>query len=374
MTSPSLQETIDTIATEIVAPAAVHVDRTGAFPAAAVAALGKAGLLGLTSAEEVGGRGRGLRDAALVVERLARECGSTAMVVCMHYSAVAVIEPHGPAATRREIAAGRHLTTLAFSEVGSRGQFWAPVSTATADGDHVRLDARKSFVTSAGHADSYVWSSRPVAADGPSTLWLVPRQTPGVQIAGGFDGLGLRGNDSCAVAGEAVRVPADARLGDDGAGFTLMLEKVLPTFNVLSAAVSVGLMETATTRAAAHAGGTTFEHTRTAIADLPTVRAYIARMRIMTDMARALLGDTLDALERGRPDALLRVLESKAAAGEAAAEVTELAMRVCGGAAFRKDAGVERPFRDARAAQVMAPTTDVLYDFIGKAACGLPVF
>jgi alkylation response protein AidB-like acyl-CoA dehydrogenase len=71
---------------------------------------------------------------------------------------------------------------------------------------------------------------------------------------------------------------------------------------------------------------------------------------------------------------MLRVLECKAAAGEAAAEVADLAMRVCGGAAFRKDVGVERVFRDARAALVMGPTTDVLYDFIGKAVCGLPLF
>jgi hypothetical protein len=42
--------------------------------------------------------------------------------------------------------------------------------------------------------------------------------------------------------------------------------------------------------------------------------------------------------------------------------------------AFRRDVGVERRFRDARAATVMAPTTDQLYDFIGKAVCGLPVF
>jgi alkylation response protein AidB-like acyl-CoA dehydrogenase len=51
-----------------------------------------------------------------------------------------------------------------------------------------------------------------------------------------------------------------------------------------------------------------------------------------------------------------------------------LAMRVCGGAAFRKDVGVERFFRDARAGGVMAPTTDVLHDFIGKAVCGMPLF
>jgi alkylation response protein AidB-like acyl-CoA dehydrogenase len=79
-------------------------------------------------------------------------------------------------------------------------------------------------------------------------------------------------------------------------------------------------------------------------------------------------------VETVRPDASLRVLESKACAGETANEVLDLAMRVCGGAAFRKEVGVERYFRDARAAGIMAPTTDVLYDFIGKAVCGLPLF
>jgi alkylation response protein AidB-like acyl-CoA dehydrogenase len=49
-------------------------------------------------------------------------------------------------------------------------------------------------------------------------------------------------------------------------------------------------------------------------------------------------------------------------------------MRVCGGSAFRKEVGVERRFRDGRAAAVMAPTSDVLHDFIGKALCGQPLF
>jgi alkylation response protein AidB-like acyl-CoA dehydrogenase len=97
-------------------------------------------------------------------------------------------------------------------------------------------------------------------------------------------------------------------------------------------------------------------------------------MRIAADQARCLLGDTLDAMERGRDDVMLRVLQSKCAAGEAGTQVLDTAMRVCGGAAFRGDVGLERLFRDARAASVMAPTTDQLYDFIGRAACGLPVF
>jgi alkylation response protein AidB-like acyl-CoA dehydrogenase len=67
-------------------------------------------------------------------------------------------------------------------------------------------------------------------------------------------------------------------------------------------------------------------------------------------------------------------LEIKAAAAEAALSVAALGMRVCGGAAYRKEVGVERRFRDAQAASVMAPTTDVLYDFIGKAICGQELF
>ena len=67
------------------------------------------------------------------------------------------------------------------------------------------------------------------------------------------------------------------------------------------------------------------------------------------------------------------MLEVKAAAGEAAADAADLALRACGGAAFRKESVVERLFRDSRAARVMAPTTDALHDFIGRALCGLPL-
>ena len=67
------------------------------------------------------------------------------------------------------------------------------------------------------------------------------------------------------------------------------------------------------------------------------------------------------------------MLEVKAAAGEAAADAADLALRACGGAAFRKESPVERLFRDSRAARVMAPTTEALHDFIGRALCGLPL-
>ena len=193
---PSHIDAVEAVIRDVVAPAALEVDKSGAFPRAGIDALGNAGLLGLTSAADVGGMGLGLDAAAEVIERLASACGSTAMVTLMHYSAVGVIEALGPRDVREAIARGEHLTTLAFSEVGSRSQFWSPLSTATKTGAGIQLDAQKSWATSAGQADSYVWSSKPLAAEGPMTLWYVPSKTAGLSQPSGFDGLGLRGNGS----------------------------------------------------------------------------------------------------------------------------------------------------------------------------------
>jgi alkylation response protein AidB-like acyl-CoA dehydrogenase len=381
MSDTSTQPWLDSagqIAEEVIAPAAAEIDRNGAYPRAALAELGKAGLLGLISAKEVGGMGEGHRAATRVVERIARDCASTAMVVCMHYCGAAVIEAHGPRDAREAIARGENVTTLAFSESGSRSQFWAPLSTAVGVkdevGDGVRLDASKSWVTSAGQANSYVWSSKPLAATGASTIWLTPADAAGLSVGAPFDGLGLRGNHSSPMRAEGVVVGADAMLGADGQGFDIMMGTVLPYFQLMNAAVSLGLCEATTQKTIEHLTGTRFEHLNQTLAEQPTNRAHLAKMKIKTDLLRTLLDDALVALETGRPDAMLRVLEIKAAAGEAATEVTDLAMRVCGGAAFRKEVGVERNFRDARASAVMAPTADALYDFIGKALTGLPLF
>ncbi|HUO23445.1 MAG TPA: acyl-CoA dehydrogenase family protein [Caulobacteraceae bacterium] len=365
---------LDNIIANTLAPLAPRTDAEGRFPREVIAALGEAGLLGLISSTEVGGLGLGMKEASEVVARIAHTCPSTAMVVCMHYSAAAVIEQFGPQNVREAIAAGKHLTTLAFSEAESRSHFWAPASTARAEGDRVVLDARKSWVTSAFEADSYVWSSTPVSAEGASTLWLVDAQLPGLSQPGRFDGLGLRGNASTPITAQGVSLSAADRLGEDGKGFDIMMSVVLPWFTILSASCSTGLMDGALSRAIGHVTGTRHQHLGTSLADLPTIRAYLAKARIQADCAAALLGDTLAAVGAGRADAMLRVLEIKAACAEAALEVTDAAMRVCGGAAFRKEVGIERLFRDARASSVMAPTSDVLYDFIGKAITGLPLF
>jgi alkylation response protein AidB-like acyl-CoA dehydrogenase len=366
-------DALDGVIRDVVAPLAQEIDQAGRFPSEGIQALGKAGLLGLLSSKDVGGQGEGLDAAAAVIERLAGACGSTAMVTLMHYAAVGVLEALGPRDVREAVARGEHLSTLAFSERGSRSQFWTPMGTATKTEDGVRLDAQKSWVTSAGRADSYVWSSRPLAAEGPMTLWLVPSDSAGLSRGGDFDGLGLRGNDSAPVIASGVIVPESALLGEDGKGLDQALMLVIPAFQTLSAAFALGIMEAVTTEATQYLSETRYEHLDRSLGQGPLPRHDLARMRLATDRERTLLQDTYSALQEQRPDAMLRVLETKASAAETSLLVTDLAMKVCGGSAFRKELGIERHFRDARAARVMAPTTDVLLDFIGRSLLGLPL-
>jgi isovaleryl-CoA dehydrogenase len=360
---------------EVVAPGAAEVDASGKFPSTQVEALGAAGILGLTIPREYGGGGAGLREAADVVRELGSACASTAMIVTMHYSAVAALLTREDKDTLRAVAEGTHLSTLALSETGSRGHFWAPQSTAVAedDGVTVRLDASKSWVTSAGHANSYVWSSTAVSADGPMTLWYVPAQASGLSVAGPFDGLGLRGNSSAPMTADGVRVPLSDMLGTDGGGLDLAMAAVLPYFLICSAAMSAGLMQRLAGETAAHLKRTHYAHLGQSLAQQAQPRAQLARLRIEADRTWALVTAALDAVEAERDDAFLLVLEVKAAAGEAAADAADLALRAGGGSAFRKESPVERLFRDSRAARVMSPTTEHLHDFVGRALLGLPL-
>lgn len=364
---------LDIICNETIAVNATEVDKDGCFPRENITALGQAGILGLISAVELGGMGLGLDSAIKVSKCIARACPSTGMIVTMHFCGSAILEEHGAIEVRRDIAQGSHLTTLAFSEFGSRSHFWSPVSSATRIGDHVLLNARKSWVTSAKNADSYVWSSKPMAGTGASSLWYVPRNSPGLRSTVAFDGMGLRGNDSAPVIGADVRLPLTHLLSEDGNGLTLMLDLVLPYFLLIAGGVSVGLMQGALARTISHVSGIAYESGDCHLVDLPTIRAYVARMQIDADLGDALLNEAVAAVLGVRDDALRRILGSKAGVAELACKVVATGMRVCGGSAFRKEVGLDRFFRDAQAATVMSPTTDILYDLLGRHTFGLPL-
>ena len=369
------------IADGVLAPAVRQNDKEGRFSTEAVKALGEAGFLGLTLPAELGGAGLGPRTFAAVTTILAEADASVAMVYLMHQCATGTI-----AAARRtgaieqilkEIAAGNHLSTLAFSEAGSRSHFWAPVSRARRNGHGVLLSAKKSWVTSAGCAKSYVVSTLAPEGKGPtdSTLYLVPAGISGLSVEGAWDGMGLRANASAPMNLKDCEVPPELQLSDDGHGFQAMLDVSLPPFNLGSAAVSLGLCRAAVAATATHLRNARFEHLGQSLGEcLPTLRAQLAAMQIDTDGLSSRVDDLVAHLEHPRETTMLRVLETKAAAGDTAIAVTSTAMRVCGGSAFSKHLSIERLFRDAHASAVMAPTGDVLKEFIGKAVLGIPLF
>src|SRR5260370_8893710 len=248
------------IAGRVVARCAVQNDKAGRFSTEAVESLGESGLLGLLLSAEFGGSEIGPRTFAAVTATLAEADGSVAMVYLMHILGTATMSAARPSAAQalapvlREIGAGRHLSTLAFSEAGSRSHFWAPISRAHRNGNGVRISAKQSWVTSAGHAQSYVVSALAPEGAGPtdSTLYLLAAETRGLSVAGPWDGLGLRANASAPISLDDCQVAAAFRLTDNSSSFPPIFNVVLPLFSLGTAAVALGLCRAAVAGTVSH--------------------------------------------------------------------------------------------------------------------------
>jgi alkylation response protein AidB-like acyl-CoA dehydrogenase len=371
MTAASMEDRL-VAPLEIAAQHAAAVDRDARFPQEAIAALADTGLLGLTIPETQGGLGDGPSEFLAATRRIAAVDPSAAMVYLMHTCATQVSIAGGAPDGVVSGMAGRELSTLAFSEGGSRSHFWAPVSQVQGANGDARLAASKSFVTSARHADTYIASTRPSGAESPieSTLYLVPASASGIETTGPWIGLGLRGNASSPMTFDTP-LAETTQLGANGKGLDLMLGVVLPWFQLGQGAVSLGIAEGALAAAVAHVTNARLEHLGQSLADLPTVRARLGRAQTEVDAVGGFLADLARRMASG--DATAPVLSAKAVANEMAIRVTSEAMQACGGAAMSPTLPIERFFRDARAGSVMAPTTDVLYELTGRALVGMPL-
>src|SRR4030095_4913839 len=286
----------------VISPAAAEHDRAGDWPGASIKALADAGLLGLTVPEKLGGMGQGPSSFVAVVEELAAACASTSMIFVMHVCATEAIK-HSSLPQRdsllSDIAAGKHLSTLAFSEKGSRSHFWAPVSQASEqDGVHV-LNCQKSYVTSAGHANRYVVSTRAVGATEmtESTLYYVEEGTAGFSVAGPWNGLGMRATSSAPMRLENARVSPDSLLSPGGEGFNVMMSVVLPWFQLGSSAVANGISKAALDATAGHLNAARLQHLGVTLASQPESRARLASARVALDASRALTAEAAQSVE-----------------------------------------------------------------------------
>lgn len=354
------------------------VDRRARFPRETVDAVARQGLLGLPVSTALGGLGGGFVEAYEVLTRVAERCASSGMILTMHYAALAVLRDAGEGrfdAVLREAAAGEHLSTLALSEKATRSNFWVSMGQAKRlPSGGTQIDVDKSFVTSAGPANSYVVSTGMAERDGAdqSELWLVAAGRQGVEVLDWWQGSGLRGNASAPMRFRC-ELPAECAIGTPGTGQQIILEVVLPWFQLGACAVSVAVARAAVEFARGHVTGTVLEHLGRRLIDQPVVRHSLGRLLSRVDAVEGFGRSVAAALSAGSAS-VSQVLELKAVANEVALEATDGAMRLGGGAAYSGRSGADRLFRDARAGVVMAPTADMLYEMLGRIAAGLPPF
>ena len=180
-----------------------RVDDHASWPTTGMRALAEAGLLKLTVPSHLGGHGQGLLATALITETLARGCPSTALCFGMHCVASAVIgskaTPYQIEKFVQPIVEGRHITTLALSEVGTGSHFYMPETQLSLVGDKLSVQGSKAWITNGSHADSYVVSARLQSTDwrvGEFSCFVIENDTPGLTWGDPWRGIGMRGNSS----------------------------------------------------------------------------------------------------------------------------------------------------------------------------------
>jgi alkylation response protein AidB-like acyl-CoA dehydrogenase len=272
----------------------------------------------------------------------------------------------------RPAATGTGLATLAFSERGTGAHFYAPELTAEKRNGGFAVSGRKSFVTNGGHAAVYPILVNASGKPGLDVL-LVSPDLAGVDFEGQWDGIGMAGNSSIAMQLADVELSPDRLLGQEGDGQELVFNVVAPHFLVGLAAVNVGIAQAAVDATVEHVKSRRYVTGQT-LAEIPNTQRSLAEMNIATESARRLTTTAARAGDDGDPSALVLIIEAKIAATEAAMAVTVGAMQVTGAQGYTRRLPIERFWRDAHAGSVMAPTNDVLKEWVGKLLTGLPLF
>lgn len=368
------------IAQSITARHAEQDDRDARWPEETMRALQDARLTGLTAPREVGGLDAGMLGLVAISEVLARESASAGLCYGMHCVGTAVIAAKATPAQRERylepIARGQHITTLALSEPGSGSFFFYPSAALSRAPHGFTLDGTKSFVTNGSHADSFVCSTAPLAGEGEEGQFncvLVERQAGGIEWLDAWHGLGMRSNDSRTLRLSGVHVPADNLLGAVGDQLWYVFEIVAPYFLMAMAGTYLGVAQAAFDEAREHVGTRRYSHSGELLGAAPVVSHRLGAMWAELASVRQLIYAAAAKGDAAAPDALTYILACKAAAADAAVNLANESMTLCGGSAYRDNSRVARLLRDARASHVMAPTTDILKTWVGRSLLNLPL-
>jgi alkylation response protein AidB-like acyl-CoA dehydrogenase len=378
----ALIELADRLAGPIAARAARY-DRSGEFPFENVEEMRQAGYLAITVPEEYGGFGADAWETALAQERIARACGSTALLTTMHLALIGRLgagkawpEPVYAAVCREVVANGALINTINSEPTmgsPSRGGMPSTSLVRQPDGSWL-LSGHKSWGSLAPGLTFMSIMCAVIDGDEPPRRAnvLVRADQPGIRIVETWDTLGMRATASHDVVLENVCLPADTPILADASQDALRTGgwSLFPSMTVW-----YGIAAAARDAAIAYACERTPTGMTAPIAGLQTIQHRVAEMELLLWQAGTVLSATAERWlaapleERAGMD--WEMAGTKRTVANNAIEVTDLAMRVVGAASMSRDMPLERYYRDVRAGLGQPPMEDVALTIVGKAALGL---
>ncbi len=357
-------------AKENIAPYTNNVDIEGKFPVESFKAIKEKKLTGLLVPKEFGGMGLNFQDHTQTILAFANYCATTALCYMMHNVATNCIATYGSDELKKEflprIANGEIMLALAYSESGTGTHFYNPEIKVTKENETLFMNGRKSFVTSATYADYYLIDANSVESEGLDN-WIISKDLAGITFEeSAWNGLGMRGNASCPMILKDVRIDEKSRIGASGSGFDQIFNCVGPFFIMGLAAVYSGVALNACNSINEYSMNRKYSD-ETALCNIPTVQNHISEIYTNAASAKYFTLSAAKSVIEADPMAQANVLAARIHASEMAVKVCTLAMKIGGGTAYAKRINIERLLRDSLAAQVMAPSTDVLTTWLGKA-------
>lgn len=360
-------------ATGEIRPHAEAWDAERRLPDALFANLAELGFLGMRMPEAQGGLGVDTPTFAMVLEALAWGDASVALAVAIHNGPIPrALEGWGSEEQQArwfpELASGQVLGAFSLTEPGAGSDPSALATRARVrDGSWV-LDGRKSWVTNGDRAGLILLFARTGADDSGRegiSAFLVPRNTPGLQVVDRERTLGLSASETVSLELVGVELPENALLGSPGDGYEIAMDALL-VGRIGVAAQALGIGQAAFEHALRYADER--EQFGRSLHRFGAVREKLAEMAIRLRQARLLTLDAATRLDQGQVEDQAhlpnspRALSSmaKVAASEAAMWVTDEAVQIFGGYGYMRDYPVERLMRDAKGTQIYEGANEVL--------------
>jgi len=340
-------------------PLVADAERDEVFPRDAFRTLGKAGLLGLPYAEELGGGGVPYEVYLQVLEEIGSVWASVGVGTSVHaLSCFALVTRGTPEQQARwlpEFLAGDLLGAYCLSEPHAGSDPAAMRTRAVLDGDEWVLTGAKAWTTHGGHADFYTVMARTGEAKGDISCFLVPADTPGLSADAPEKKMGLTGSATATMRLDGARVPADHLVGERGEGLKIALAG-LDAGRLGIAAVATGLAQGALDHALAYAR--TREAFGQRILDHQGLGFLLADMEAAIQTARAATLHAARLKDAGLPYGREASI-AKLVATDHAMKVTTDAVQVLGGYGYTRDFPVERYMREAKVMQIFEGTNQI---------------